>query len=222
MFIVSVAAHFRVCYTVERIGTTVYSPCNARFRACFTVEKKTKQKNHKTTTNNQTSKNIKNIVHIPWNACFRTCFTVERKGTTACIPWTQLSLCGAIQIFDIVVTFHNVRGFWGEGSTICSPPCACLPPLIGARLTPTYSTLYTRISPQWLADWDDCGRVLPVKMRVNSFPTLCLVSIVSPIRLPWVKDVRVFRCNFPPILLTEWTGSCKVPLRYHGAGTDTE
>ena len=112
--------------------------------------------------------------------------------------------------------------FWGGGSTIRSPPCACLLPLIGAQLMPTYFTLYGRISPQWLADWDDCGRVLPVEMRVNSFPTLCLCSIVSPIRLPEVKDVRVFRCNFAPVLLTEWAGSCKVPLRYHGAGTDTK
>ena len=37
---------------------------------------------------------------------------------------------------------------------------------------------------------------------------LCLDSgIVSPLRLRWVKGVRVFRCNLPPALLAEWPGS---------------
>ena len=39
-------------------------------------------------------------------------------------------------------------------------------------------------------------------------PTLCLDSgIISPIRLHWVKGVRVFRCDLPPALLAEWLGS---------------
>ena len=50
--------------------------------------------------------------------------------------------------------------------------------------------------------WDDCGRVFPDVLRVNSFPTLCLDSgIVSPLR---VKCVCVFMCNLPPALSVEW------------------
>ena len=41
----------------------------------------------------------------------------------------------------------------------------------------------------------------------NSFPTLCMDSIVSPFWLGWVQDVFLFRCNPPPALLVEWLGS---------------
>ena len=58
--------------------------------------------------------------------------------------------------------------------------------------------------------WDNCDREFPDEVRVSSFPipTLCLdSSIVSPLRLQWVKGVCVFRCNLPPALLAEWPGS---------------
>ena len=48
------------------------------------------------------------------------------------------------------------------------------------------------------ASWDDCVRMFPDKLSVNSFPNkaLCLdSSIVSPLRLRWVKGGCVFRCN---------------------------
>ena len=35
-------------------------------------------------------------------------------------------------------------------------------------------------------------------------PKLCLDSIVSPLKLHWVKGVCMFRCNLPTALLTEW------------------
>ena len=61
------------------------------------------------------------------------------------------------------------------------------------------------------ASLDDCGRVFSDELRVGLFPrlvpTLCLDSIVSPLRLRWVKGVCVIRCNLPPALLAEWPGS---------------
>ena len=38
-------------------------------------------------------------------------------------------------------------------------------------------------------------------------PTQCLDSTVSPLRLRWVKDVCMCRCNLPSALLAEWSGS---------------
>ena len=44
--------------------------------------------------------------------------------------------------------------------------------------------------------------------RLRIVPTLCQdSSIVSPLRLLWVKGVRVFRFDLPPALLAEWPGS---------------
>ena len=59
-----------------------------------------------------------------------------------------------------------------------------------------------------LASRDVCERVFPDELRVSSFsdsvPTLCLdSSIVSPLRLRWVKGVCMFRCNLPAALLAE-------------------
>ena len=41
----------------------------------------------------------------------------------------------------------------------------------------------------------------------DRFPTLCLDSIDSPLKLRWVKGVLVLRCNMPLALLAEWPGS---------------
>ena len=53
--------------------------------------------------------------------------------------------------------------------------------------------------------------MFPDKVRVSLCPDRfphCLDSgIVSPLRLPWVKGVCVFRCNLPPALLAERPGS---------------
>ena len=55
--------------------------------------------------------------------------------------------------------------------------------------------------------WDDCGRAFPNELRVSSFPwhvpILRLDSIISPVRLYWVKNVCVFMCNLSSALWAE-------------------
>ena len=59
--------------------------------------------------------------------------------------------------------------------------------------------------------WDACGHVFSQTLRVSSFPDrfphYAWPATVSPLRLHWVKCVRMFRCNLPPALLAEWPGS---------------
>ena len=61
------------------------------------------------------------------------------------------------------------------------------------------------------ASWHDCGRAFLDELRVSSFsryvPIVYLDSIVSPLRLRWIKGVCVSRCNLPLALLAEWPGS---------------
>ena len=51
--------------------------------------------------------------------------------------------------------------------------------------------------------------------------TLCLESIVSPLRLRWVKGVCMFRCNLPPALLAEYRGLLRATAVTRSR-TDTE
>ena len=56
------------------------------------------------------------------------------------------------------------------------------------------------ISPQWLSElrrlWPNVPRQVACELVSRQLPTLCLhSSIVSPLRLRWVKGVRVFRCS---------------------------
>ena len=76
----------------------------------------------------------------------------------------------------------------------------------------TKSTLSARISPQWLSElrrlWPNVFCQVASEFVSGSVPTLCLDSgIVTPLRLCWVKDVCLFRCNLPPALLAKWPGS---------------
>ena len=110
----------------------------------------------------------------------------------------------------MVVAFTSLARILGECSTIHSP----LALFFKVDISPcTLILLFTPGSVHsGSASWDDCDRVFPDELRVSSFPdmipTLCLDSgIVSPLRLRWVKGVRVFRCNLPPALLAEWPGS---------------
>ena len=61
------------------------------------------------------------------------------------------------------------------------------------------------------ASWNDCGRVFPDELHVNSFldsfPHYAWSGIVSPLWLRRASDVCMFRCNLPPALLAEWPGS---------------
>ena len=62
------------------------------------------------------------------------------------------------------------------------------------------------------ANWDDCGRIFPDKLRVSSFPDMFphyawTAGIVSPLWLRCVKGVCEFACNLPTELLAEWPGS---------------
>ena len=55
--------------------------------------------------------------------------------------------------------------------------------------------------------WDDCGSSFHDELRVSLFPwevpTLCLVSMVSPLQLCWVKCTCMFTCGLPLALLAE-------------------
>ena len=97
-------------------------------------------------------------------------------------------------------------------ATILGKQCSTLPALFfflsGYQLVHNSSALYARISPQWLSQLRLLWPMFPDKLRVSSFPTLCMGSgIVSPLRFHWVKGVYVFRCNMPPALLAEQPGS---------------
>ena len=53
--------------------------------------------------------------------------------------------------------------------------------------------------------------MFPDKLRVSSFldrfPHYVCTAAVSPLRLRWVQDVCLFRCNLPPAPLAQWLGS---------------
>ena len=71
--------------------------------------------------------------------------------------------------------------------------------------------LMPRLVHSGSVSWDDFGRMFPDKLCVSIslyVLTLCLdSSIVSPLRLHWVKGVCIYRCNLPSALLAEWPGS---------------
>ena len=99
--------------------------------------------------------------------------------------------------------------------------------LSGNYLAHTNSTLYARISPQWLGElrrlWPNVSWVVVCELVSGPALALCLDSgIVSLHRLPWVKIVCVFRCNLPPALLAEWPGSFTCHCGNTGVGTETE
>ena len=57
------------------------------------------------------------------------------------------------------------------------------------------------------ASWDDCEQVFPDDLHVSPFSgqasTLCLNSIISPLRHHWVKRFCMLRCYLTPALLAE-------------------
>ena len=77
-----------------------------------------------------------------------------------------------------------------------------------------------------LANWDDCCRAFPDKLRVSLFPWWVprpfRDNMISPLRLRWFKGVCLFRCNLPPTLLAEWPWSFMCRCDNTGGGTDTE
>ena len=108
--------------------------------------------------------------------------------------------------------FPRMPGLWEECSTIHSPLVLFFFFLSGDSLSHTNSTLLGRISPQWLSElrrlWPSVPWWVACELVSWYLSTLCLDSgIVSPLRLHWVKGVRVFRCNLPPALLLVWQGS---------------
>ena len=122
----------------------------------------------------------------------------------------------------VVVAFSSLARILGECLTINSPPALVKKKLFKVEISSR--TLIPLIRPGSVhsnsASWDDCNCVFFEELRVSSFPpTLCLDSgIVSSLRLRWVKDVCMFRCNLPPALLTEWPGS----LTCHCGNTGVE
>ena len=112
-----------------------------------------------------------------------------------------------------VVALSLLASVLGECSTVHSP-CAFFFFFFwsGYKLEHTNSTLFVRISPQWLSElrrlWPSVPWQVACELVSWLVPTPCLDSgIVSPLRLRWVKDVWVFRFNLPPALLAEWPGS---------------
>ena len=68
------------------------------------------------------------------------------------------------------------------------------------------------ISPQRLSElrWPQPNVPWRVACELVSgyVPTLCINrGMVSPLGLHWVKDACLFRCNLPPALLAQWSGS---------------
>ena len=110
-----------------------------------------------------------------------------------------------------MMAFSSLARTLGEGLTINSPPAL----LFVFYVEISSRTLVQRFRPGSVntgsARWDDCGQVFPDGLRVSSFPwhipTLRLDSLVSPLRLLWVKGVCVFRCNLPTALSAEWPRS---------------
>ena len=98
--------------------------------------------------------------------------------------------------------------------------------LSGHKLTLTDSTLYVRISSQWLSELRLLQLNVPWQVACEFIseygPTLCLdSSIVSLPQLHWVKDVCMFMCNLPPEHSGEWLGSFTCHCLIMG-GTDPE
>ena len=110
----------------------------------------------------------------------------------------------------MVVAISSFARILGKCLTIHSRQC--FPPLFFESGHQLISTLYAKISLQWLSElrrlWANVLWEVVREVVSQSVPTLCLDSgIVSPFPLRWVKDVCEFRCNLPPALLAEWPGS---------------
>ena len=110
-----------------------------------------------------------------------------------------------------MVALSSLARVFGECSTIHYPPELFFF-FFKLELPHIISTLYARIRPQWLIELRQLWRNVPWQVAFElvswGVPTLCLNSgIVSPLRLRWVKDACVFKCNLSPALLKEWPGS---------------
>ena len=122
------------------------------------------------------------------------------------LPWTDRRLLALKK-----EAFSSLAKNFGECSTIDSLPaiCFCWEVEISSR------TLLPHFMPGSVhsdtANWDECGRMFPEKLRVSSFPDrfprYAWTEAVSPLKLRWVTSMCVFRCNLPPALLAEWSGS---------------
>ena len=92
------------------------------------------------------------------------------------------------------------------------PACTCCFFSFRGDSSCTLIPLYNRIGPQWLGELWQLWQNVPCRVACELVswlvPSLCLhSSIVSPIRLRWVKGVCMFWCNLPPALLAESSGS---------------
>ena len=80
------------------------------------------------------------------------------------------------------------------------------------QLVHTNSTVYARMSPQWLSElrwlWPNVLWQFACELVSILVPTLCPDSSkVSPLWLCLAEGVCALRCNLPPALLAEWPGS---------------
>ena len=114
------------------------------------------------------------------------------------------------QVFcgDLVVAFSSLARILGECSTIHS-----LPTLFFFFFFEVEISLRTQI-PLFMpgsnhsgsVGWDNCGWMFPDKFCVGSL-TMPEQRHSQPTPTSLGQGVRVFRCNQPPALLAEWSGS---------------
>ena len=120
--------------------------------------------------------------------------------------------------------FPRLRGFWGEGLTIYSPPacfflffvnclflflfcwlvvvvffvCFFISLMISLHASiPLFSSFFFFFGVQ------DLSTVAQRAETTVAAYILTELRVVSPLRLRWVKRLSVFRCNLPPALLAE-------------------
>ena len=103
----------------------------------------------------------------------------------------------------IVVQSHSKAQLW----TLKHSPQVLFFPQSGDYLMHTNSTLWARISPQWLSKlrWPWWSIPWPVLCKLISLIShLTIDSIVSPVWLHWVKGEACLGVNLPPALFQEW------------------
>ena len=110
----------------------------------------------------------------------------------------------------VVVAFSSLAKIWGECSTIYSTPALFLWKWRLARahlfhsLCQDQSTVAQRsettVAESSLTSW------VWARFRIGSH-IMPRQGHRQPLQLQWVKGVRVFRCNMPPVPLVEWSGS---------------
>ena len=148
-----------------------------------------------------------------WLGVFLFCFFFKEKEEK---PDGRATLCGAvkesIQVVLVMMAFSSLAKTLGEGLKSRCPPADFF--FFFRSEDQLMHTSFTCLDqdPSTVAQRAEMiVAACSLTSCVSSFPwhvsTLCLDSIVSPLRLRWVNGVCLFRYNPPPALLPEWPGS---------------